>query len=949
MVLPPVNASIGAGALALAATVLGWWAGRGAPAMRAPQAAADTLPADRMRLLESAVVHAHDAVAILENEPGQGPGRIVNYVNDAFCRLTGYERDEVVGRSLHVLRGPDSCPDTLAKLRDAMETGTPLRVELRNYRKDGTPFWADISAIPVPDSAGQVSHWLLFQRDIDRRKSAERRARQTGILLRAIIDAFPGPISAKDRDGRYMVMNQFQAALLGISPDAAVGRTATELVDATHGAMTAEKDREVIATCRPVQYESRYPVPGGGRLPLVTTKAPLWMPDGVDSEQAGARGVVTIALDISALKAAEDALRRSEEKYRQLFKAIPNPVLVYDAETLQVIAVNAAAVRKYGYSRDEFLGMTIKDIRPTEDIPHLLAAITSTGTGDGTPVSSRHRTRGGQVFDAEVASFALAFDGRTVKLALITDVTTRRKAESELRRSEELFRGIFQGTSAGVSLTDASGRFVSCNPAYAVMLGRSVDQVLQLTPRDITHPDDLPAQEVLMAEVMAGHRDRFTYPKRYLRPDGQSVWVELSFAALRTPTGEYEYGLGVTVNVTERRVLEDTLRQAQKMDAIGQMAGGVAHDFNNLLTAVLGNLSLVQLPASDPNRPLLAAVEQAATRAADLTRKLLGYARRNQLVFSPVEPQDALGEVVSLLRRTLDPRIELTAEIEPGCPAVHADPTLLSQALMNLALNARDAMPDGGTLTLTAETVERAPSDLTPVGWDDVDAGRFIRFAVADTGTGMTAAVQERLFEPFFTTKGTGKGTGLGLPMVHGIVKQHRGWITVRSRAGSGTRIELNLPAAETTNTPVTRLRGSTPLSIPFLTRTPPPAAPRCVLLVDDEAMIRDLGTAVLTRAGFRVLTAGDGVEAVDVFTRNSADIDLVILDVTMPRMSGRDAFRHMTEIDPNARILFSTGFSSDDLAEVDDSCGLLSKPYRPQELITAVNAALADVPQPVG
>ncbi len=951
-VLPPGAAGPLAGVLALATALLGWRL-RGhrsipeAPIAAGAVAVADSLPGSeaRLRLLESAVVHAHDAVVILQAGPEPGPGRSVLYVNEAFCKLSGYSRSEVIGRSLHFLRGPDSDPETLARLRAAMDAGTPLRVELRNYRKDGTPFWVDLSAVPVPDPAGRVSHWLLIQRDIDRRKSAERRARHTGQLLRAIIDAFPGVINAQDRDGKYLVMNQFQAKLLGTTPEAAVGKTASELADPQLGGEETGKHAEVIATCQPTQYEERYGGRGGDPRPWLTSKAPLWMPDGVDSEPAGARGVVTVSLDISALKDAEDALRRSEERYRQLFKAIPHPVFVYDATTFQFLAVNEAAVRKYGYSREEFSVMTLRDIRPPDDTPRSVGSLNNKGAGDSSLTASRHRTRSGALIDVEVSSFALNLDGRAIKLALVTDVTERRKAEDELRRSEELFRGMFASTSAGVSLTDPSGRFVSCNPAFAAMLGRTVEDVLQLTAQDITHPDDWTGQYPLLAEVTAGVRDRFSYAKRYLRADGEPVWVELSFAAIRGPTGEYEHGLGVSVNVTERRLLEEQLRQAQKMEAVGQMAGGVAHDFNNLLTAVLGNLSMVRLPESDPNRPFLATVEQAATRAADLTKKLLGYARRNQLVFAPVDPTEALGEVLALLRHTLDPRIELTIEVDPDCRPVHADPTLLAQALMNLCLNARDAMPEGGTLTLSATPVEFTSADPRLSGWDDIRPGPYVRLAVIDTGSGMSEEVQARLFEPFFTTKGPGKGTGLGLPMVHGIVKQHRGWITVHSAPGDGTRVELNLPTADLSATPPPRSGAYL-----ALTATPQPIdAPDTptVLLVDDEAMIRDLGSAVLTRAGFRVLTADDGVEAVELFTREHTSIDLVILDVTMPRMSGRDAIRYLTEINPSARILFSTGYTADDLTEVDGSMGLLSKPYRPQELVAAVRAALT-VPHPV-
>jgi two-component system cell cycle sensor histidine kinase/response regulator CckA len=406
-------------------------------------------------------------------------------------------------------------------------------------------------------------------------------------------------------------------------------------------------------------------------------------------------------------------------------------------------------------------------------------------------------------------------------------------------------------------------------------------------------------------------------------------------------------------DVTEKLQLEEQLRQSQKMEVIGQMAGGVAHDFNNLLTGILGNLSLAQLSENDPNRPLLAAAEQAAIRAADLTGKLLGYARRNQLVFAPVDPADAFGEVVGLLKRTLDPRIRLVVKVVPGCGSVQADPTLLTQALMNLCLNGRDAMPEGGSLILSAESVQvtaadasRYPGEATP--------GEYVRLSITDTGQGMTEEVRARIFEPFFTTKEIGKGTGLGLPMVQGIVKQHRGWITCISTPGAGTRLDMYLPPADLATTARSVHRSVLPAAAPPAPRmadSEPDLALDAadtrptVLLVDDEEMIRDIGRAVLDRAGYRVLTADDGVEAVDVFARERERVSLVILDVTMPRMSGRDAFRHLVELNPKARVLFSTGYSGGDLAELDGSVGLLGKPYRPHELVAAVQAALAAPP----
>jgi PAS domain S-box-containing protein len=639
----------------------------------------------RLRLMESAVVHARDAVIVLEAVPHPDRGRSVLYVNDAFTALTGYPADEAVGRSLHFLRGPKTDPATLDRLRQALDAGLPFKGEVLNYRKDGGEVWVDVSLVPVAGPDG-CSHFVMIQRDI----------------------------------------------------------------------------------------------------------------------------------------------------------------------------------------------------------------------------------------------------------------TNRKRTEEALRRSEAMFRGFFESTAAGVSLTGPDGRFVSCNPAFATLVGRPADAVIGCHPREFTQADDYAEQEPVVAELMAGRRDSYQVRKRYVRPDGSEVWTELSVTAVRGPGGELLNALGVSVDVTERRKLEEQLRQAQKMEALGQLAGGVAHDFNNLLTAVLGNLALVKTGPEDPNRALLRTVEQAAGRAADLTRKLLGYARRNQLLVAPATPGEMFGEVVDILRRTLDPRIEIVIAVRTEA-AVLADATLINQALFNLCLNARDAMPAGGRLTLSADAVDLGPADtgMSPYA----RPGLFVRMAVSDTGPGMTDAVVRRLFEPFFTTKGVGRGTGLGLPMVHGIMQQHKGWVAVQTAPGKGSRFELYLPAAG-----AGAVAGPAPprLAASIDTPTPTDGPAGTILLVDDEEMIRQLARVVLEGAGYMVLEAEDGAEAVDVFRREAGRIDLVILDLTMPRLSGRDAFRQILEIDPAARVLFSSGYSADDLSGADGARGLLSKPYRPPDLLAAVRKAVAGAVEPI-
>jgi PAS domain S-box-containing protein len=1009
---------------------------------------------DAARLFESVVVNARSGVAVLDAGP-DGPA--VRYANDAFCQMTGHPRGDLIGRPL-----------PLPPVREMAAAGAPAQGEVRLARPDGSGYWADVSLVPVGAAGARPDYWVLLQRDVTERRRADDAHQDTARLLRSIIDAFPGLISAKDGASRYLLMNRHQADLYGTTPAGAVGLTASDLISPDYGAYTAARDRQVVETGETLQYEETTPDAAGRPHHWLTLKAPIREPDGA------VRGLVNVSLDVSALKdaqsalreseeqlraigdnlpdgavyqvvappdgpprfahvsagivnllgvtaaevqadpetlhrlihpddlagfraaeaasflalqpfecefrsfttggavrwlhtrsrptpqpdggsvwngavtdvtarrGAEEAVRRSEARYRLLFDRNPHPMWVFDQHTRQFLAVNDAAVRTYGYSRDEFLGMTVDDLHPPDDPRRPAPALAEEG-GFDPPAPWRHRHRDGAVIEAEVESFALEFDGRPAELVLAQDVTERRQAEEALRRSEGLFRGIFQSAAAGVSLTDPTGRFVAANPAFLALVGRTLDELLTLTPVGLTHPDDWVVQAPLMRELTAGARDQLDMAKRYVRPDGGVVWTELSLSAVRGADGAYEYGLGVSIDVTARRRLEEQYRQSQQVEAVGHLAGGVAHDFNNLLTVITGNLALARPPEGDPGRPLLAAAEQAAARAADLTRKLLGYARRNQVAAGPVDPTEVLAAVAAAVGRGTDPRVSVRVEVAPGCGPVLADAGLLHQALLNLGMNARDAMPGGGTLTFSAGPVElprpRGPDDPP----DAPAAEPFIRFGVTDTGVGMSDDLKARIFEPFFTTKEVGKGTGLGLPMVRGVVEQHRGRVEVVTAPGAGSRFDVYLPSA-----PAAPARPS-PAGITFPdTRAGDPAeapARPTVLLVDDEAMIRELGRTVLERAGYRVLTADDGVTGVEMFTAHRGEIGLVVLDVTMPRMSGRDAFRHILELDPAARVLFSTGYSADDIASVDGSVGLLNKPYRPTELLAAVSAALAGPP----
>jgi PAS domain S-box-containing protein len=488
-------------------------------------------------------------------------------------------------------------------------------------------------------------------------------------------------------------------------------------------------------------------------------------------------------------------------------------------------------------------------------------------------------------------------------------------------------------------------RVLYINDAFTTLTGYDRDEVVGRTLHMLRGPDSDSATLVQLREALDASLPLQVELLNY-RKDQTTFWVELSLVPVPDADGSCSFWVMIQRDISDRKrseqILRDRdeqLRQAQKMETVGQLAGGVAHDFNNLLTAVIGNLCLVKLPTLDPNRKLLAVAERAAQRAADLTSKLLGFARRNQLLLKPLPVREFVEEVVDLLRRTIDPRIEIRMAISDETMNILADETLLNQVLLNLCLNARDAMPEGGLLSIRADAVE-------------VHESPRVRISVADTGTGMTPEVKARLFEPFFTTKPIGQGTGLGLAMVDGIIKQHKGFVECETELGQGTTFHLYLATAETAealprSSLVTRAKSDPMIDLTLEDTPMPNLHPNAtILLVDDEEMIRTLARVVLESAGHTVIEATDGQEAVEIFREQHATLDLIILDLMMPRLSGRDACKLMTQLQPSAKILLSSGYSTDDVSDLAGALGLLSKPYRPKELIAAVESALASQPE---
>ncbi|NOY44583.1 MAG: response regulator [Deltaproteobacteria bacterium] len=532
--------------------------------------------------------------------------------------------------------------------------------------------------------------------------------------------------------------------------------------------------------------------------------------------------------------------------------------------------------------------------------------------------------------------------------AALAEVNRRLEHEVEERvRAEERYRALFENAVEGMFVSTPDGRYLAVNPALAELYGYDSPEELRGSVRDIrTDVCVFPEQRDEFLALLERHDVVRNFEMKARRRDGKRLDLLVSARAGRGPDGRIETIQGFVLDVTQQRVMEAQVLHAQKMEAVGTLAGGVAHDFNNLLQAVLGYAELLlEARPDDPGLVRgLEGIRRAALRGRSLTDQLLAFSRRAPEEAGvgdrkPLDLNRAIRSVFDLLRRTLPRMIQVDLDLEEPLWKVRADPVQVEQVLMNLALNAKDAMPDGGTLTVRTRNV-RLGAQADPDDPPELPPGRYVRVSLSDTGHGMPAHVLEHIFEPFFTTKEVGQGTGLGLSSVYGIVKGHGGTVTCESTAGKGTTFHVFLPAG---GEPLRPEAGPGPGP-----GAPSPAGAGTVLLVDDEESVREVCREVLGRAGYGVIAVPDGETALEVYREQGDRLDLVILDLNMPGMGGERCLEELLRLDPSVRVIVATGYL--DAGSPEDLCGaraveVLRKPYRSADLLRAVQRALEDPP----
>ena len=633
-------------------------------------------------------------------------------------------------------------------------------------------------------------------------------------------------------------------------------------------------------------------------------------------------------------KNSEDLLRASELKYRRLFETAKDGILILDAKTGEITDVNPFLLNLLGFTREEFIGARLWEIGPFKDIKECKLAFEELQEKEYIRYESLPlETKDGQPVAVEFVSNVYGLSGGTrVIQCNIRDITKRRQAEDALHQSEEEYRLFFQSNLAGNYVCTPEGKMLACNSAFAEMFGfASIEEALK-QKLDLLYPD-LSDRQVFVEGV----RDHclLEHTERELRrPDGRTVHVIESAIGKFDKQGELLEILGYLIDETDRRKTEQQLRQVLKMEAVGQLAAGISHDFNNLLCIIngyseilLGNREIVEA-----TRNQIQQILSAGQRATLLTHQLLAFSRKQVLQPKVLSLNLVLRDVEQTLLGLIGEDIEVSTELEPYLDAVMADPTQIEQVILNFCVNARDAMPEGGTITIETANVE--VDELLAGQHLPMKPGRYVRLAVSDTGTGIDRETLSHIFEPFFTTKELEKGTGLGLATVYGIVKQSGGYVWAYSEPGQGATFSVYLPTA--TDGGRSDKREDKPQEIMRGSET--------ILLVEDAVPLRDLTRELLEASGYTVLVAADGEQALEVADRYHGNIALLLTDVVMPKIGGFSLAKSLLQRRSEMKVLYMSGYANRAIVDggmLKPVTAFLHKPFAAKELAKRVRDLL--------
>jgi len=870
--------------------------------------------------------HASDAILILD------PTARVVEVNRETERLLGRPRAEILGRHYDDFVVPDEQADSARQLVQLLTEGT-LRVEQRQLvRADGTPLWVEVSASLV--RLGEISAVLTILHDITERRRGEEALRRSEARMKSVLDAALDALIMMDEQGLVVSWNARARDLFGWAPDEAIGRTLSELIiplryraDHTRGlkAFLATGVGPVIGRRVELSALRR----DGSEFPVELTVTAF--------KEGPTFYFNAFVADITERKQADEALREAQERLQHVVSSSPTVLysLAVDGQTLTPRWVSANVERFIGYTPKEVQSSDwwAERLHPgdRERVQAQVAPLLSQGS---VVREYRFRHKDGAYRWVRDEQVLIAHHGEPAEVVgSWSDVTARKDAELKLQESEEQYRLLFDNNPFPMWVFDVESlAFLAVNDAAVRHYGWTREEFLRMRLTDIRPPETVAA---FMADIAAVRDDPGRHERpglwRHRKKDGSEIDVEIVARSIVFQGRRAR--LTLAADVTEKTLLQAQLVKAQKMEAVGQLAGGVAHDFNNLLGVITGYSELLirELPVDSRERKRSEEIKRAADRAAALTRQLLAFSRRQVLQPKVLDLNEVVAEVEKMIRRLISESIQIVTIGAANLGKVRADAGQVEQVLMNLAINARDAMPSGGRLVIETgnseldETYVRTNPEARP--------GSYVMLAVSDTGHGMDAKTMARIFEPFFTTKEEGKGTGLGLATVYGIVRQSGGTVNVYSEPGRGTTFRVYLPRIEGD---MTAEAGPVVVAAPGGTET--------VLLVEDAEALRLLVRELLENAGYTVLDADSPDQALFMVESIPGPIHLLLTDMVMPRMNGQELARRIAALKPEARVVFMSGYSDQamgDQGTLAPGALFLQKPFTMDALLKTIRRAL--------
>ena len=857
----------------------------------------------------------------------------LTYINPRFSELFGWDLEEIPdGRTWFRKVYPDKAARKkviAAWIEDMEERGSGENGSrtFTSTCKDGGERIVHFTAVRL--GSGEV---MTTCEDITDRAVAEAKLNEQLHFLQTLIDTVPSPIFYKDTEGRYLGCNKAFETYHGINRDDLIGSSIFALKSNEESALLHNSmDTELTTRVGSRSYEAQLAHSDGTTHTLINTKATFTKPDGTIG------GVVGTTVDITERKRMEEALRESERKYRDIVENAVEGIYQSTPEGRFTMA-NPAFVRMLGY----------------ESKAELIAAVRDIESQFYADPATRGRYRrafetGGEVKDMEYevrrkdgATRWVLGNARSVPDSqgnilyyegTIIDVTERKQAEEALLMERQRFQTLVDQAPFGIAMIDGEGKFTYVNPKMGEIVGYTMDDIPDIeTWFNVVFPSATERQNAKTAwlddvrDQTAGQRK----PRvRTIICKNETKRI-VSFIPVKLETGGYFISC---VDMTEHKKLETELQQALKMEAIGQLAGGVAHDFNNILTVISGYAGIInmRLNANDPYSNYVKQILSSSEKAATLVQSLLAFSRKQVINPKPLSLNETIARIEKFLLRLINEDVALKTILCDEDLIIMADSGHLDQVFMNLAANARDAMPQGGTITIstTLTTIGEDPGSIN----GQMRPGPYALIAVADTGTGMDEKTKERIFEPFFTTKAAGKGTGLGLSTVYGIIKQHNGHIEVDSKPGKGTIFSIYLPVV---NKDIER-------KAPVPIMTAPRGKGETVLVAEDQEQVRRLMTTMLESYGYKVLQAVDGEDAVRLFMANK-DVDLLVLHAVMPKKNGKQVYDKVKRVRPHTKVLFVSGYAGDVIQQkglFEEKLNFLSKPVLPNTLLQKIRDIL--------